>query len=178
MEPDKAPGQRPARPKRVRIVVQAVIEVPMSRRQAMLASDSVVSVATLAPLKKVELTGHSILRGLTFIELVLTVLENSDLKRVVANCLALFVVEAEGEARRGESEEFALRFAEMFVYGRPQEPEMILLPGHLHSLGIGGTDEQEDEKWSKLLSAYYNPPVRRDGEVKIKRVPFSWFDIA
>jgi len=86
----------------------------------------------------------------------------------------LFVVEAEGEARRGESEEFALRFAEMFVYGRPQEPEMILLPGHIQSLGIGGTDEQEDEKWSKLLSAYYNPPVRRVGEVTIRRVPFSW----
>lgn len=168
---------RKPRPKRIRLIVQAVVEVPMSRRQALLASYSLPRYPALADLKKAEVCGHSILRGLTFLELILTVVEETDLKLLVANSLMLFTVTAESHARRGESDEFALKFAEMFRYGRPHEPEMVLLPSHYQSIGIGGTDETEDTKWAQLLSGYYNPPTRRVGEVKSKRTELIDLDV-
>ena len=115
------------------------------------------------------LTGHSILRGLTFIEIVLQLTEEADLKTAAAAALAHFVLEAEGVARGEESEEFAVAFAEVFWEGRDWEPEAVLLPETADSLGIGGTDSEQDFEWAQLLSRYYNPAARQPGEVKFRR---------
>jgi hypothetical protein len=154
-------------------VLQAVIDIPMSRRQLLQAAEWVVDYRPVTDLKKIEVTGHSILRGLTFIEWVMTIDSRSRSRDVAAASLMHFIIEAEGIARRGESDEFALLFAEVFPYGRPHEPEAVLLPDQLQLLGIGGTDEQSDNAWAQLLSRHYNPAARRPGEVKFKRETIS-----
>lgn len=69
--------------------------------------------------------------------------------------LAHFIVSAEGFARGGESDEFLLLFAEVFPTGHHYEP--VLLPASLSALGIGRTDQREDDGWAEALSCYYDP---------------------
>ena len=81
-----------------------------------------------------------------------------------------FIISAEGLARGGESDEFALVFAEVFLAGRNYEPEPVLLPAEAHALGVGGTDEREDNEWAGLLSRYYNPAAREPNEIRFKKI--------
>jgi len=150
-------------------VLQAVIEVPMSRRQALAALKIIPRACAQFDLEEVSLTGHSILRGLTFLEFLLRLPEDVDLRPVSQAALAHFVIEAEGVARAGESEEFALAFAEVFWAGREHEPEAVLLPEQANALGIGGTSERQDFEWAVFLSRFYNPAARSPGEVQIRR---------
>jgi hypothetical protein len=66
-------------------VLQAVIDIPLSRRQLLQAAEWVVDYRPVTDLKKIEVTGHSILRGLTFIEWVMTI-DSRSRSRDVAAC--------------------------------------------------------------------------------------------
>jgi hypothetical protein len=150
-------------------ILQAVIEVPMSRRQALAATRTMLAIYGEHGIEDAKLTGHSILRGLSFIELVLTLPPGVALLEVAGVALMGFTISAEGAARSGESEEFAVTFAEIFWEGEEHQPEPVLLGSVADQLGIGGMSEEKDFEWAKLLSRYYNPVVRRHGEVRIKR---------
>jgi hypothetical protein len=150
-------------------IVQAVVEVPMSRRQARSGIDAAFQFGQSYGVRDISLTGYSILRGLTFVEMAMDIDDEADMKDAARVALAHFVVEAEGAARGGESEEFALAFAEGFLAGREHEPEALLLPKGSEAIGIGGTDEGRDAEWARLLSRYYNPAARAPGEVNIRK---------
>ena len=152
-------------------ILQAVIEVPMSRRQALVAARELPKMYAKFGLEGVILTGYSILRGLTFVEMLLQIDEKAELKVVAQAALMGFVVEAEGVAKGGESEEFAVVFAEAFWAGREWEPEPVLLPTEADKVGIGGTNPENDLEWAKLLSRYYNPAAREPNEVNFRRYP-------
>lgn len=141
----------------------------MSRRQARSGIDAAFQFGQSYGIGNISLTGYSILRGLTFIEMVMDMDDEADMKEAACTALAHFVVEAEGVAKAGESEEFALAFAEGFLAGREHEPEALLLPKESDVLGIGGTDETRDAEWARLLSRYYNPAARAPGEVNIRK---------
>jgi hypothetical protein len=150
-------------------ILQAVIEVLMSYRQAKGAIGALCECCREFGLKRVELSGYSVLRGLTFTELQLGLDEGAELQLVSQAALTYFIVAAEGLAQRGESDEFALVFAEAFWTGRDYEPEAVFLPVEVGSLGIGGVDQREDDVWAGLLSRYYNPPARRPNEIRFRR---------
>lgn len=151
-------------------ILQTVVEVPMSRRQVRAAMRVAPSAMADLELGRFYLSGHSILRGLTFLEMVFTLPNDVDLPETLANFLAFFVIEAEGAARGGESEEFAIVMAECFWIGQEHLPESVMLDGRLETLGIGGTNHEVDMTWAAILNKYYNPARRREGEVKIRRV--------
>ena len=150
-------------------IIQMVVEVPMSRRQARLGAADALAFAAEYGIRHILLSGYSILRGLTFLELVIDHDDDTNIASVVRLALTHFIVEAEGSARGGESEEFALLFAEGFVKGHEHQPEAIFLPEVANVLGIGGTDQKQDDAWALLLSRHYNPATRRPGEVAIKK---------
>lgn len=141
----------------------------MSYRQAQGGAETLSQCCQEFGLKKAALSGYSILRGLTFVELHLDLNDEVELRSVSQVTLMHFIVNAEGLARGGESDEFALVFAEVFWAGRDHEPEAVLLPAETHVLGIGGTDQREDNEWAGLLSRYYNPAARRPNEVQFRK---------
>lgn len=150
-------------------VIQAVIEVPMSRYQARRGALAALQAGEDYGATSISLTGYSVLRGLTFLELVVEHEEGANPTVMARVGLAHLILEAEGSARGGESEEFALLFAEGFIKGHEHQPEAILLPEVANELGIGGTDQAQDDAWALLLSRYYNPATRQPGEVAIKK---------
>lgn len=156
-------------------IVQAVIEVPMSRRQALAATEQVPAHVESAGFKEVtaKLTGYSVMRGLTFVELELGVddaMDDERLRQLAGATMIHFVLAAEGSARGGESEEFALRHTEVFWEGKEHEVYAVAVAGIGSTLGIGGGDEESMGQWDAFLSKFYNPVQHTPGEVAIKRV--------
>jgi hypothetical protein len=150
--------------------LQAVIEVPMSYRQARGATAALSYCCKEFGVGATTLSGYSVLRGLTFVELQLELDKKVELQPVSQATLMHFIISAEGLARAGESDEFALVFAEVFPAGRNHEPEAVLLPAEAHALGLGGMDEHADDKWARLLSCYYNPAAREFDEVRFRKI--------
>ena len=150
-------------------VLQAVIEVPMSKRQARGSLAVIPGVFPDLEVGRYYLSGHSTLRGLTFLELVVELPEKTELPNVFAGFLTHMIIEAEGNARGGESEEFSLVMAEAFWLGEEHLTEVVFLDEHLQSLGIGGVDSPAADKWTSLLSSYYNPVIRPPGEVQVRK---------
>lgn len=141
----------------------------MSYRQARGATEALLYYCQEFGIEKATLTGYSVLRGLTFVELQLELGEKLELRPISQATLMHFIVSAEGLARGRESDEFALVFAEVFPAGRNHEPEAVLLPAEAHALGLGGMDEHADNEWAKLLSRYYNPAARGPDEVRFRK---------
>jgi len=161
-------------------IVQAVIEVPMARRQAVAAVKELPYFVTGSFGEfTAELTGHSNLRGLTFVELRLGVEERVDnvtLGDLVSSVMVQFLLSAGIAAQDGESEEFLLKWTEVFWEG--QENEVLLVAVNQQLLAfLGGARAQVDQPptlWSDFLSRFYDPAEHPVGAVKVTREPITF----
>lgn len=99
----------------------------------------------------------------------LQVTAEADLKGQLKAHPHIIVIEAEGVARGGEREEFAVVFAEVFWADRPHELEPVLLPTETERLGIGGTDPEAD--MGKASQSVLQPRSTQTGRGELSATP-------
>lgn len=138
----------------------------MSFRQAKRASDNLSDPSGEGRLLRAELTGYSVFRGLTFLELRMT-FAGPPSTRFIGDLLCFFIVEA--EAADEHNDELYLLHAETFPEGHEHSPQQVsfeTLAGQAH---MNGSTPDTLKLWSELLGMVYNPVTRPAGEVRIRK---------